>query len=645
MSLKILIVEDQFIEANDLLIILEKAGHSVCGIAKSVVQALDILTTEKPEIVLLDIFLQDSLTGIDLAKMLSKENIPFIYISANSDPSTFEAAKATQPYGFLIKPFREMDILVALDIAVYRHQHAVELTLKESRRLSGELTDIAAATDNFEQKLLLLIKAFKAFIPFDHVIIDMDTSGNNLLNCHSFHRIAFDEYTCFAGKEIVNELDLAAENFSVSGNNYVDHSYLTFLNSEEFAQSCIENKISYRLKEKYDLNSCMRISLPHEEKSESSLFFYSSEAECYGAEQTALLNPLRTLLSSIIGKISTQKDSARTIKEENTSLYQKNSKSEFNGIIGNSPKLLQALDLVNQVANFDTSVLILGETGVGKEGLVIAIHKLSSRSSGPLIKINCGAIPGSLIESELFGYEKGAFTGAFERRIGKFEQAQGGTIFLDEIGEMPLETQSKLLRVIQEKELERIGGRTTVKLDIRIIAATNRNLYKEVAAGKFRVDLYYRINVFSITLPALRERPEDIPLLVDHFLKKYALASGKPLKKISRQALQKFTNCPWPGNIRELENLVERQIILTQANLITSVEFPEDQRGDKKTEPGDQQFNSMAEIDKAYILAALKKSNGKVSGKGGAAEALNLPSTTLVSKMKKLGIVWKYISN
>lgn len=453
MGLKVFIVEDQFIEANDLKLILESAGHSVCGIAKSVDAALDLLATVRPDIVLLDIFLKGTKTGIDLAPVLAEAKIPFIYISANSDPATLDAAKTTRPDGFLVKPFKKQDILVALDIAIYRYQYATE------------------------------------------------------------------------------------------------------------------------------------------------------QAHVHEAQAAGRRKP-----------------------------------KEFSDIIGSSDKLLQALELVSQVAPLDTTVLILGETGVGKEGIAKAIHQISRRKHKPLIKVNCAAIPPGLIESELFGHEKGAFSGASERRIGKFEQAQGGSIFLDEIGEMPLETQTKLLRVIQEKELERIGGRSTIKLDIRIIAATNRNLYKEVGAGKFRIDLYYRINVFSITLPPLRERVEDIPELADYFLKKHARLSQNLPKKIEPAALVKLQKYAWPGNIRELENVIERQVILTPASVISGFDLPEGESG------FDTNFPMKPDNQKHLILSALAQSNGKVSGKGGAAELLNMPAPTLVSKMKRLGISWRFVS-
>jgi transcriptional regulator with GAF, ATPase, and Fis domain len=642
MSLKILIVEDQFIEANDLRIILERAGHTICGIVKSVCQALDILKRERPEMVLLDIYLKGDLTGIELAKMLAKNNIPFIYLSANSNPSTLEAAKATQPYGFLIKPFREKDILVALDIAGYRYQQAADLMLRHSQRLSNLLDSIINENASHEQKLLMLVKAFKEILSFDCVAIDTDLNSEDLNSIWCFHRVAFDEYTKGNGWEFIDYAKLTFTEFSNFRKYNAGNLSMTYLNDQDFNSECTQQKVANRIREIYNVKSKLWVPISFGKRVGMSVTFYSFDPDGFNTENVVLLNPLRTPISNVIESIRIQKNiTSQPLSGGRGNFQGQEPKLPFQEIIGNSPRLLQVLDQVTQVAPSDTSVLILGETGVGKEALVKSIHYLSNRRLKPFVKINCAAIPSSLIESELFGHEKGAFTGASEKRAGKFEQAQGGTIFLDEIGEMPLEVQSKLLRVIQEKELERIGGRTTVKIDVRVIAATNRDLLKEVTAGNFRMDLYYRINVFPIILPPLRERKGDIPLLVNHFLQSYAGLSGNEVKKISPEAMLNLMNYSWPGNIRELQHLIERHILITKSVLIAAVELPEEESNQEDILK-DMKFKSMADINKAYIEAVLKRCNGKVSGKGGAAEILKLPPTTLASKMKKLGIGWKY---
>jgi len=454
MKEKILIVEDEFIVANDLKIMLIKAGYQVVGIASSVTQARQLIETKKPNWVLLDIMLKGDLTGIDLAWELIEIGLPFLYISANTNQRTLEAVKETQPYGFMVKPFRERDLIVMLDIARYR----------------------------------------------------------------------------------------------------------------------------------YDLEK------------------------------------------------GTNKPDAQNTAGTSKSLE---------GIIGKSSKLLNVLDKIKIVAPTETSVLILGESGTGKEKIAHSIHELSGHAANPFIIVNCAALPAALIESELFGHERGAFTGAESMRMGKFEQAHKGTIFLDEIGELPLDSQVKLLRVLQEKEVERLGGQGTIKVEVRIIAATNRCLEKEVAEGRFRLDLYYRLNIFPIDLPPLRERKEDIEALAYYFLNKYALKAKKNVAKISEAALNQLLHYHWPGNIRELEHQIERNVLLASHDQIESFDIPLT----VATEPVKESNGallSMEDMEREHIMAALKLCGGKVFGNGGAAEMLKIPATTLYSKMKKLGIQQGY---
>jgi two-component system response regulator HydG len=451
MKEKILIVEDEFIVANDLKIMLLKAGYQVVGIASSVVQARKFITDKKPDWVLLDIMLKGDLTGIDLAWELREIQLPFLYISANTNQSTLEAVKATHPYGFMVKPFRERDLIVMLDIAKYR----------------------------------------------------------------------FDQ-----------EKGIVANN------------------------------------EPYNQNQ------------------------------------------------------------------------EIEGIIGKSPLLKEVIEKIKIVAPAETSVLILGESGTGKERVAHSIHDLSAHKSNAIVVVNCAALPQSLVESELFGHEKGAFTGANSLRIGKFEQADNGTIFLDEIGELPLESQTKLLRVLQEKEIQRLGGNKTIKVNIRIVAATNRSLEKEVAEGRFRLDLYYRLNVFPIQLPTLQERKEDIEILANYFLKKYTASSRKNIDSISSFALAQLMQYNWPGNIRELEHIIERNVLLTKTSEIENFDLPTNAALSLQENSGT--IKSMEEMEKEHIIKALQNCDGKVSGTGGAAELLKMHPQTLFSKMKKLDIKQGY---
>lgn len=306
----------------------------------------------------------------------------------------------------------------------------------------------------------------------------------------------------------------------------------------------------------------------------------------------------------------------------------------FKGIIGESIAMKQVLAQVEQVAKTDTTVLILGDTGVGKELIANAIHHNSLRNLKPFICANCSALTESLINSEMFGYEKGAFTGANSRRIGRFEQADTGTIFLDEIGDLPITVQVNLLRVIQSREFERVGGNQTLKSDFRLIAATNRNLEKLVEYRSFRADLYYRLNVFPIIIPSLKDRKEDIPLLIDHFIKKYSHKLNKPISRIPDEELDKMMVYHWPGNVRELENVIERGIILSNSSIFITPELSSYARV-KKNNRDDL---SLEENERCHILWALKQTSWKVRGKDGAADMLKINYSTLNTRMKKLGI-------
>jgi formate hydrogenlyase transcriptional activator len=306
----------------------------------------------------------------------------------------------------------------------------------------------------------------------------------------------------------------------------------------------------------------------------------------------------------------------------------------FNEIITNNSNFKKILSKVEQVAATDATVLILGETGTGKELIARAVHNISPRRNRPLVKLNCAALPPSLIESELFGHEKGAFTGAVSQKIGRFELADGGTIFLDEIGDLPLDLQTKLLRVLQEGEFERVGGRKTIKVDVRVLAATNRNLRDNVKDGTFREDLYYRLNVFPIVCPPLNERKDDIPLLVNHFVKKSCKKIGKNITFIPKNVMDAFLNYDWPGNVRELENIIERAVITSSPDRLelTGELIKQD------IHIGSTSIAPLEEYERDYIIKVLEKVNWRVSGEKGAAKLLGLNPKTLESRMRKLNI-------
>jgi transcriptional regulator with GAF, ATPase, and Fis domain len=336
-------------------------------------------------------------------------------------------------------------------------------------------------------------------------------------------------------------------------------------------------------------------------------------------------------LQTALSEIKTMKDQ---LEAENIYFRQENKmKHQFENIIGQSDGLKYVLYRAQQVAAANTTVLILGETGTGKELIAAAIHNMSSRKERPLITVNCAALPGNLIESELFGREKGAFTGADIRQIGRFEIANGSTIFLDEIGELPLESQAKLLRVIQHNEFERLGSSHTVKVDVRIIATTNRDLEEEIRKGRFRQDLYYRLNVFPITVPPLRQRKDDIPLMVKAFIERYSRKMGKQITSIPKETMDTLQDYPWPGNVRELESIIERAVILCPGPVL--------QLADKleiSSPTISLAMRTLEDTERSQILKILSETKWRINGKNGAAAILGLHPSTLRARMHKLGI-------
>jgi formate hydrogenlyase transcriptional activator len=388
-----------------------------------------------------------------------------------------------------------------------------------------------------------------------------------------------------------------------------------------------------------------------------TLSLVSREKDRYSEEDAVFLQEVANQIVLAIQNMQSYQeiDSLKArLEKENVYLREElRTEHNFEEIVGNSPAVLRALGAVDQVAPTDATVLIYGETGTGKELVARAIHNRSARNGRALVNVNCSAISAGLVESELFGHMKGAFTGAVERRIGRFELAHGGTIFLDEIGELSLETQVKLLRVLQEHEFEPVGSSHPVRVDVRVIAATNRNLREAMQAGLFRSDLFYRLNVFPIELPPLRERRSDIPQLVAFCVSRFSKRFGKKIDGVSRESMETLMNYPWPGNIRELQNVIERAVILsaeptlrldrdlmpvtasTKGMETPETDAPEQRQADLKPPTP---LPTLEEVDRNHILTALQHAGGVVDGPKGAARILNLHPNTLRHRMGKLGI-------
>ena len=336
--------------------------------------------------------------------------------------------------------------------------------------------------------------------------------------------------------------------------------------------------------------------------------------------------------------IHDQKQTEERLRNENLVLREEIDRSSmFEEIVGSGNPIRQVLKQVEKVAPSDSTVLILGETGTGKELIARALHRGSKRANRAFVRVNCAAIPQSLIASELFGHEKGAFTGALQRRVGRFEAADGGTLFLDEIGDLPVETQIALLRVLQEREFERVGSNQAIPIDVRLIAATNRDLSAAVAAGSFRQDLFYRLNVFPIAVPSLRERAEDIPLLVEYFVARFSRSAGKNIRKIGKSTLETLRGYPWPGNIRELQNVVERAVILCETDTL-AIDESWLKRAPADSSGRHEGLAVLSDREVELIQAALAESHGRISGPSGAAAKLGIPRQTLESKIRRLGI-------
>ena len=644
MNKKVLIVEDQFVEANDLQLILTRAGYKVSGIARSVPIAQEMIRKERPDFVLLDIFLKGKLTGIDLAGELRGENIAFIYLSANSDEAILSAAKTTEPYGFIVKPFREKDLLVTLEIAQYLHEHSRESKYRREAELTQQLEKVAINNISWEARLLQMGKIIQQDIPFDYLAIGLCDSKPVMNNAESFLRIGFNEYQTIGIKELSTISGIKADELIKILAQPDAVSAAAFFNNESFEKITLMPSLNKIAGEIFLMKSLLLYPLKLENGDQLSFCFYSRRPDTYNTEHITQLNRLQQTLKKIIERMPSAdygSNNASDIKKEAPPITNDNTIANiagFDGIIGCSHLLLNIFDQIAQVAPFETSVLILGESGTGKERIADCIHNLSSRKGKALVKVNCAALPPTLIESELFGHEKGSFTGATDKRKGKFELANGGTIFLDEIGEMPVDLQVKLLRVLQEKEIEPVGSQTSIKINVRVIAATNRNLEKEVAEGRFRLDLYYRLNVFPIELPSLRERAEDIPALANHFIVYYNRKAGKKITGLSDMVLRNMMAYNWPGNIRELENLIERGVLLAKGSIIEEISLSGSVNTTRAIDTRDVHARTINDNERDFIIEVLKKCNGKIWGTGGAAEVLNIPPTTLKSKMDKLGI-------
>lgn len=636
MTERILIVEDEFIVAHDLQMILQRASYEVVGIADSVKNARLILDENQVDLVLLDIYLKGRLTGIDLAHELMKKEIPFIYISANSNEKVLEAAKSTCPYGFIVKPYRDKDVLLSIDIARYRKENNNNMKISSELFMQDFIVGISMKSLTWQKKILSIASAFQPYIPFDFIALSGVAKDGKRYSELGITRKNFDQYDLFTVSEFLEFTGLKRKEYNELNQLLPETTNDAIYIGEEFEQVKQVAAMKNLIANTYHLNANLVKTFYLENGDQISFSFYSRTENIYQQPHMELLNFLANTLEKKLIHIIELEKAGDEAKGNALSNDYPLSKVAFENIIGKSTSLLSVLDKIKIVAPTDTSVLITGESGTGKEEIAKSLHRLSNRSSKPIVAVNCAALPADLIESILFGHEKGAFTGAINTRIGKFEEATGGTIFLDEIGEMPFDLQSKLLRVLQEKEIDRIGGQNPISVDLRIIAATNLNLEKEIAKGMFRLDLFYRLNVFPIHIPPLSQRKTDIPLLTNYFVEKHSQTIGKTITEIPTEFLHHLMQYDWPGNIRELEHVILRSVLLAVNGKLdpNSLEIGI-KNNDIKTQTG---IKSILDNERDHIINVLELCKGKVAGEGGAAELLGIPATTLNSKIKKLGI-------
>ena len=583
----ILIVDDDPKARKTLSDILKAKGYKPITAATGK-EALDRVKGERPAAALVDLKLED-ISGLEVVRKL-KECSPgteCIVITGYASKASAIEAVNLGAYGYVQKPYDMEQLLLTIRRAIEKRE--VEETLRKSELWMRSIFS------SVEEAVLVV------------------TPERFLLNINEAARNVFG----YSKDELVG---LSTEVLHVDSEHY-----------REFGS---------RIKEAFDRGEAAKFEF--EFKRKNGDVFPTEHTVCLLkndlGESMGIVNVVRDITErkraenelhkalSEIEQLKEQLQADYTYLQEEIKL-----EHNFDEIIGKSDALKYVLFKIEQVAPTDVTVLILGETGTGKELVARAIHSSSPRKNRPLVKVHCATLPSNLIESELFGYEKGAFTGAQTRRVGRFELANGATVFLDEICELPLELQSKLLRALQDGEFERLGSSRTIKVDVRIIAATNRNLKEEVRNGRFREDLYYRLNVFPITIPPLRQRKEDIPLLVNSFVKKFGKKIGKQIKAIPPDAMNALQKYYWPGNIRELENVIEQAVIISQGSTLR-VEVP------KTPDSAINVSRTLEDIERDYIVQVLEETHWKISGENGAAATLDLNPSTLRSRMKRLGI-------
>ncbi len=609
----ILLVDDNPTNLQLLFSTLKGLGHKLL-VAKSGEDALKVAQWAHPDLILLDIMMS-GMDGFEACRKLKEnpqtQDIAVIFLSALDDTGDKIKGLSMGAVDYIAKPFQAEEVIARVE---------THLTIS---RLRTELAERNRQLEAANQPIL------------DSVgdgIYGLDLDGMITFANPAATRLTGYQQEALIGQSL-HELHLYAR---WDGSPY------------HFIETGIHQTLKQGIAKQSDSDVFWRQSGDH-----FAVSWTCTPIKRNGAVQGAVLAfrdvTQRKRQEHALREALTEVETLRDRLQAENAYLQAEVKTEgrFDSIVGESPALKAVLDQIDQVAPTNSSVLIIGESGTGKEAMARAIHALSSRRDRPLIKVNCGAITPSLIESELFGHEKGAFTGASKQRQGHFELADGGTIFLDEIGELPLDAQVKLLRALQEHEISRLGSEHAITVDVRVITATNRDLVAMVENGSFRMDLFYRLNVFPLTVPPLRDRREDIPLLVTKFLADQARAQGRDFARVAEDGMELLMAYHWPGNIRELQNVIERAAILARDKVVPIAphlvnsgigSMPGTTIDSAATPANEAPFVPLAENEARYIRRVLEHTQWAVAGQGGAAEILGLPASTLRSRMKKLGI-------
>jgi PAS domain S-box-containing protein len=633
----LLIVEDDLSARQAMEAFLTREGYEV-RCAPNGQTALMFVREDPPELILLDIRLPD-MDGFEVCQRLKEDRAdrtPVIFISALHELKDKVRGFAAGGVDYVTKPFQAEELLARVETHL-----TLQRLQKQIRVQNAQLEQEVFRATQAEEKMKHTAEEWRStFDSIKNPVSIHDKDFRIVRANKAFADIFRMEIREVTGKKCYEVIHGAEEPWPNCPHNQTMRSGKGV--TEEFFEPHLRRYLQISaspiLNDSNEVIGSVHIvqDITERKQAQEALQRAHDELEERVTERTA---DLATVNEQLVASEKALEERLREIERLRERLQRENIYlreeikllGEHSEIVGQSLAMKKVLAQVEQVAKTESTVLILGETGTGKELLARSIHRLSRRKDRPLVTVNCASLPPTLIESELFGREKGAYTGALTKMIGRFEIADGSTLFLDEIGEIPLELQSKLLKVLEEGNFERLGSTKTVHVDVRIIAATNRDIAREVEEGRFRTDLYYRLNVFPIVIPPLRERPEDIPLMVWAFVKGFQMKMGKEIENISKKSMESLQSNSWPGNVRELRNVLEHAMIVTSGKTLV-VQAP---KATSSETPG---ARNLEDMERRHIVSVLERNGWRVGGKGGAAEVLGLKRSTLYSKMKKLGI-------